>query len=83
MQVVRYHSLVINAESLPIELKPIAWTASMDAVSYLDGLKIDTYSAQFQNGRFQSIMQSRRTGSEKVLMGIMHSSRPHYGVQVY
>ncbi|KAJ0544836.1 putative aminodeoxychorismate synthase [Helianthus annuus] len=48
-KVVRYHSLIIDAKSLPKELIPLAWTC--------EGMK--------------------------VLMGIMHSTRPHYGLQFH
>ncbi|KAI6676498.1 hypothetical protein NL676_037294 [Syzygium grande] len=33
-KVVRYHSLVLDAQTLPEELIPIAWTASSDALSF-------------------------------------------------
>ncbi|KAL5733477.1 hypothetical protein ACOSQ2_033169 [Xanthoceras sorbifolium] len=82
-KVVRYHSLVIDAESLPKELIPIAWTASTDAPSYLDTLKFDTVSTQLKNGSCRPSIHSNGIQSRKVLMGITHTSRPHYGVQFH
>ncbi|XP_021295417.1 aminodeoxychorismate synthase, chloroplastic isoform X2 [Herrania umbratica] len=35
-KVVRYHSLVIDAKTLPKELIPIAWTSSDDTLSFLE-----------------------------------------------
>lgn len=39
-KVVRYHSLVIDAETLPKELIPIAWTSSSDTLPFLGDQKI-------------------------------------------
>ncbi|TXG49552.1 hypothetical protein EZV62_025427 [Acer yangbiense] len=82
-KVVRYHSLVIDAESLPKELIPIAWTSSTDALSFRDTLKFDTISTQSKNESCLPSIHSNGSQSRKVLMGIMHSSRPHYGVQFH
>lgn len=98
MQVVRYHSLVVDAESLPKELIPVAWTTSAES-PYLETLQSDdipdTYesqsrqkillnniSTQLKNGSYRPSVYSNRTRSREVIMGIMHSTRPHYGVQV-
>ncbi|KAJ6828851.1 aminodeoxychorismate synthase, chloroplastic [Iris pallida] len=63
-KVVRYHSLVIDAHSLPKDLIPLAWTTNIGAglsdMSCINGLK-------------------RR----EVLMGVMHATRPHFGVQFH
>ncbi|XP_034591204.1 probable aminodeoxychorismate synthase, chloroplastic isoform X1 [Setaria viridis] len=40
-KVVRYHSLVIEAGSLPDDLMPIAWTASPNLLSYLESDRTD------------------------------------------
>lgn len=93
---VRYHSLVIDAESLPKELIPIAWTSSSDALSFLETQQSNTTSdayeshikcrrstesfSEVKNGTCWPSVQSDK--SRRVLMGIMHSCRPHYGVQV-
>ncbi|KAJ6826052.1 aminodeoxychorismate synthase, chloroplastic [Iris pallida] len=62
-KVVRYHSLVIDADSLPKDLIPVAWTTNIGAglsdMSCINGFK------------------------RKVLMGVMHSTRPHFGVQFH
>ncbi|KAH9703654.1 Aminodeoxychorismate synthase [Citrus sinensis] len=98
-KVVRYHSLIIDADSLPKELIPIAWSNSADGFSYLGTLQSgeipDAYqsqsrqkillsdiSTQIKNGSYRHSIYSNRMRRE-VLMGIMHSTRPHYGVQMY
>ncbi|KAB1219086.1 Para-aminobenzoate synthase [Morella rubra] len=96
-KVVRYHSLVVDAESLPKELIPIAWTSSSDAISLLETQKTNTLTDAYENqighrrtsesvlelknGSFYPSIQSDK--SRRVLMGIMHSSRPHYGLQFH
>ncbi|KAM1406406.1 hypothetical protein ACFXTH_001082 [Malus domestica] len=90
-KVVRYHSLVIDAESLPDELIPIAWTSSMDALSFIETQKSDFsleyavgyFSEKLKNGSYSPFSHSGKMQSVKVLMGIMHSTRPHYGVQFH
>ncbi|KAH9768266.1 Aminodeoxychorismate synthase [Citrus sinensis] len=98
-KVVRYHSLIIDADSLPKELIPIAWSNSADGFSYLGTLQSgeipDAYesqsrqkillsdiSTQIKNGSYRHSIYSNRMRRE-VLMGIMHSTRPHYGVQMH
>ncbi|ONK69521.1 uncharacterized protein A4U43_C05F23850 [Asparagus officinalis] len=63
-EVVRYHSLVIDADSLPKELIAVAWTTSIGA-----GISNVNDVNNF-NGR-------------KVLMGVKHLDKPHYGVQFH
>ena len=98
LQVVRYHSLVIDAKSLPKELIPIAWTSSDDTLSFLENQKFDVISdayeserqqanfdsilSQLKNGSYWSSSHANGTKSRKVVMGIMHATWPHYGVQV-
>ncbi|KAF3433924.1 hypothetical protein FNV43_RR25027 [Rhamnella rubrinervis] len=90
-KVVRYHSLVIDAESLPKELIPIAWTTSTDALSFhktwnSDGTSdasADSFSTNQENGSSRPLGYSDRVQKGKVLMGIMHSTRPHYGLQFH
>ena len=87
---VRYHSLVIDDESLPNELLPIAWTTSTDAFSFLGTHELganhdnsaDRFSSNTKKGSYRPYEEFDRLKRRKVLMGIMHSSRPHYGVQV-
>ncbi|XP_041001887.1 aminodeoxychorismate synthase, chloroplastic isoform X1 [Juglans microcarpa x Juglans regia] len=96
-KVVRYHSLVIDPESLPEELIPIAWTSSSDALSFLETRKSNTISddcesqigcsrsaksfLECENGSRRPFVLSDK--SKGVIMGIMHSSRPHYGLQFH
>ncbi|CAK9136140.1 unnamed protein product [Ilex paraguariensis] len=99
-KVVRYHSLVIDADSLPKDLLPIAWTFSTDTLSFLDHQKsdvvLDAYESQLSqqnsvnlfskscnNGSYRVASDAEEVRRRKVLMGIMHSTRPHYGVQFH
>ncbi|CAN1149050.1 Aminodeoxychorismate synthase, chloroplastic, partial [Linum perenne] len=88
-KVVRYHSLVIDAETLPKELVPIAWTTSTRTHSF-----IETHSSNalpheleqqiaIQDVSFQSSNHSGKTPKRKVIMGIRHSTRPQYGLQFH
>ncbi|RVW84271.1 Aminodeoxychorismate synthase, chloroplastic [Vitis vinifera] len=99
-KVVRYHSLVVDAKSLPNELIPIAWTSSSDLLSYLETQKsdivleayesqkgqkssFDSFSSKLKNGTSWPSRHTERMGNSRVLMGIMHSTRPHYGLQFH
>ncbi|KAK9075257.1 hypothetical protein SSX86_003578 [Deinandra increscens subsp. villosa] len=78
-KVVRYHSLVIDAKSLPKELIPLAWTCSTDTISSLvdHNSDLNAYESQLDQETFLP------KGFMKVLMGIKHSTRPHYGLQFH
>ncbi|PKA57522.1 Anthranilate synthase component II [Apostasia shenzhenica] len=98
-KVMRYHSLVIAAESLPRELIPIAWTASAKTHSLseaeqsevLPGLELQGNKLlQFGNllatpelAGSADVEMSNIVDNDKILMGVMHSSKPHYGVQFH
>ncbi|KAK6234028.1 hypothetical protein QUC31_006434 [Theobroma cacao] len=98
-KVVRYHSLVIDAKTLPKELIPIAWTSSDDTLSFLETQKFDVisdvYESERQQENFDSILERLKNGSYwssshangtksgKVVMGIRHATWPHYGVQFH
>ncbi|GMP58805.1 hypothetical protein CsSME_00022345 [Camellia sinensis var. sinensis] len=98
-KVVRYHSLIVDAESLPKELIPIAWTSSTGTLSFLGTRKSDAISDAYESPLNEQIfvnssLRKSKNGSYwpssdselmsgKVLMGIMHSTRPHYGVQFH
>ncbi|KAI3846669.1 hypothetical protein MKX03_009017, partial [Papaver bracteatum] len=69
-KVVRYHSLVIDADSLPKELIPIAWSSSANTTSFLENQMSKVASNSFGE-------------NAKLIMGIRHSTRPHYGVQFH
>ncbi|KAG2401780.1 Aminodeoxychorismate synthase [Vigna angularis] len=96
-KVVRYHSLVIDSESLPKELIPIAWTSSTSTLPFLgskdlgksnvheaqkvQSIFVDPFLDKVGNGS-SNHFDYGNTRSRRVLMGIRHSSRPHYGVQL-
>ena len=94
LQVVRYHSLVIDPESLPKELIPISWTCSTDTQSFLeisnassisdahDIVSSDSMSEVQKSLRVWPLNSHQNMQNGKVLMAVMHSVRPHYGVQV-
>lgn len=65
-RVVRYHSLVVEEESLPADLEPICWTAGGDV-----SLAV----------RDEAMCSS--SSDDKLLMGIAHTSQPHFGVQYH
>ncbi|QCE07954.1 para-aminobenzoate synthetase [Vigna unguiculata] len=97
-KVVRYHSLVIDLESLPKELIPIAWTSSTSTLPFIgcddfgksnvheaqkvESIFVDPVLAIVENGS-SNHFDYGSTRSTRVLMGIRHSSRPHYGVQFH
>ncbi|KAI3807749.1 hypothetical protein L1987_23683 [Smallanthus sonchifolius] len=86
-KVVRYHSLMIDAKSLPKELIPLAWTCSTDTISSLVDQKTDlnAYESQHDRETSNSGLSNCIEGMPDmmVLMGIMHSTRPHYGLQFH
>ncbi|XP_043713049.1 aminodeoxychorismate synthase, chloroplastic isoform X2 [Telopea speciosissima] len=99
-KVVRYHSLVIDADSLPDELIPIAWTSSRDTLSFVEAqesnvtpnafgsqadqhISVDYFSKNIKTLCSWASKNSRGMENKKVIMGIMHLARPHYGVQFH
>lgn len=97
LQVVRYHSLVVDEDTLPKELVPTAWTCSSNTLTFLDTSCLIPDSCSSKGSQKMSMKYSPsypgdgnslpsfygdRGQSEKVLMGIRHVSRPHYGLQV-
>ncbi|KAE9451054.1 hypothetical protein C3L33_17056, partial [Rhododendron williamsianum] len=98
-KVVRYHSLVVDVESLPKELIPIAWTTSTKAFPFHGTQKSNGVSHAYQSPVYDKISvdsssRKSKSGSSRpscdsdmqrgeVLMGIMHSTRPHYGLQFH
>ncbi|XP_020885054.1 aminodeoxychorismate synthase, chloroplastic [Arabidopsis lyrata subsp. lyrata] len=96
-KVVRYHSLIIDKESLPKELVPIAWTIYDDTGSFsekklcvpvkntgspLNGSVIPV-SEKLENGSHWPSSHVDGKQDRHILMGIMHSSFPHYGLQFH
>ncbi|KAL1211199.1 Aminodeoxychorismate synthase [Cardamine amara subsp. amara] len=97
-KVVRYHSLIIDEESLPKELVPIAWTIYNDTGSYSEkkfSVPVNNNGSSLGNGSVTSVSENLENGSHwpsshvdgkqnrHILMGIMHSSFPHYGLQFH
>lgn len=96
-KVVRYHSLVIDPKSLPKELIPLAWTCSTDISSlreqksdhdaYDNQLDQETYhtslSKELKNGAPWRSNCADGMPDSTVLMGIMHATKPHYGLQFH
>ncbi|GER43245.1 anthranilate synthase component 1 [Striga asiatica] len=86
LKVVRYHSLVIDPSSLPEELIPIAWTSSSETIPFFGIEKFDSYTGGFErHAAFHNLGHSLSANSKtadmkngNILMGIMHSIRPHY-----
>lgn len=82
MQVVRYHSLIIDKESLPKELVPIAWTVYDDTGSFSEKKFVVPVSEKLENRSHWPSSNVNGKQDRHILMGIMHSSLPHYGLQV-
>ncbi|KAM3359581.1 aminodeoxychorismate synthase, chloroplastic isoform X1 [Capsicum galapagoense] len=88
-KVVRYHSLVIDPKSLPKELIPIAWTSMAETLPFHGVGRSNSFlnaSKEVEDifdGMLELSCDSKDLQSEKVLMGVMHSSRPHYGLQFH
>lgn len=89
---------MVDVESLPKELIPIAWTTSTKALPFHGTQKSNGVSHAYQSPVYDKISvdsssRKSKSGSSRpscdsdvqrgeVLMGIMHSTRPHYGLQV-
>ncbi|KAJ8765892.1 hypothetical protein K2173_020408 [Erythroxylum novogranatense] len=100
-KVVRYHSLILEAGSLPKELIPIAWTSYSGTHSYMENLKSGLISHAYESQTDSSLSFSHSltdtsngisswpsnfselTQRNNVLMGVMHTTRPHYGLQFH
>ncbi|KAK9097503.1 hypothetical protein Sjap_023000 [Stephania japonica] len=92
--VVRYHSLAIDEDSLPDEVIPIAWSCTADALSSIEnkkyGIADEVLGHQYEKNKAHADVEQRyssnileRADSTKVIMGIMHATQPHYGVQFH
>lgn len=97
VQVVRYHSLIIDATTLPECLVPTAWTVADGEVVGFEGWQDGFSSANSGLSSEGSLWQggdnighpegTRDTYSDgkratKLLMGVSHRNWPHHGVQV-
>ncbi|XP_078443479.1 para-aminobenzoate (PABA) synthase family protein [Wolffia australiana] len=89
-KVVRYHSLIVDEDSLPDELIPVAWT-TCDLVRSVcetqEPSKTPVFDGRkdFQTLNSDYLITNGKNGrkGEKILMGIRHATRPHYGVQFH
>ena len=96
-QVVRYHSLIIDKDSLPKELVPLAWTINDDTGSFSEKrflVPVNNSVSPPRDGSIVSVSEKLENQSywpsshvdgkqdRHILMGIMHSTFPHYGLQV-
>ncbi|CAL5040328.1 unnamed protein product [Urochloa decumbens] len=65
-KVVRYHSLVIEAGSLPDDLMSIAWTASPNLLSYLesDRTNVSTFLGSLDNNFMATPLEHSISGGE-------------------
>ncbi|KAG0579596.1 hypothetical protein KC19_4G109400 [Ceratodon purpureus] len=82
-KVVRYHSLVIDAASLPEDLIPTAWTMLSDApgVDCVNGSSSGLPDERLWMTGRPALSTGRN--QEIVLMGMSHRNRPHHGVQFH
>lgn len=77
--VVRYHSLLVQEDSLPGCLEGIAWTCGAHHALQLAGAGGQADSSGGGGGGDGS----GSSGSEGLLMAVAHRSLPHYGVQFH
>ena len=77
--VVRYHSLAVEEQSLPACLQPIAWTCGGHHAVLRPAL---SSAAQLPHPLLNSGIGSQLP-ADRVLMALAHRDRPHYGVQFH
>ncbi|CAM8987914.1 unnamed protein product [Rhodiola kirilowii] len=97
-KVVRYHSLVIDAKSLPKDIIPIAWTSTTETHPFIESsssvvissVNGSTKSRHPHVNDFPAMHTTENSLStinadeqRKIIMGIMHSTSPHYGLQFH
>ena len=78
--VVRYHSLAVEEQSLPACLQPIAWTCGGHHAVVRPALS--SSAIQLQHPPL-SCGNGLQLPADRVLMALAHRDRPHYGVQFH
>ena len=77
--VVRYHSLAVEEQSLPACLQPIAWTCGDHHAISQPAPRPAVEPLQPAS----SISNGSARPADRVLMALAHTDRPHYGVQFH
>ena len=93
--VVRYHSLLVEAASLPACLEPLAWTSGKHHALTLGNdhsgaadaagaaVEAAAAAAAAATAAQPAAPPTRPDGGEQVLMALAHRRLPHYGVQFH
>jgi para-aminobenzoate synthetase len=80
-QVVRYHSLVVEEESLPERLQAIAWCGMRSHALAVGPFREAGHEWTSPLGASQCM--NGRTSENRTLMAMCHRELPHYGVQFH
>ncbi|KAF9166739.1 hypothetical protein DFQ26_007075 [Actinomortierella ambigua] len=75
LEAVRYHSLVIQEDSLPDDLIPTAWCYSAPLIPQKGPTLVDPEDTV---SHFQAVLPMVKT-----IMGVQHRTLPHHGVQFH
>jgi para-aminobenzoate synthetase len=77
----RYHSLVVDAASLPADLEPLAWSCGGHQAVQLQQQEPHAAHAAVQLD--PAAAAAGAAGSDRLIMALRHKQRPHYGVQFH
>ncbi|KAF9389010.1 Protein phosphatase PP2A regulatory subunit B [Podila verticillata] len=81
-EAVRYHSLVIQEDSLPEDLISTAWCVSFPLIPSHRNNKVDADTDVNSENMDTNATSNDLTGA-KSIMGIQHATLPHHGVQFH